>query len=341
MKCLKVFLTLLVLPAALWAQQPEEAFDFANYQDMRARLGTLYNEGRFEESVRLLEWALDKFPDNRLANYYNLALMYTRLEQPEKAVDALLAALDGGVWFGAYAFDDGLFDPLRETARFEEFLSRNAEKRREAQKGVVSEYSVLTPAGYQENRKYPLFIALHGGGGNMTEFKEVWKSNLLEKEFITLFVQSSQIVSMNGYSWTEDLEISKQEIKKAYDEVLKKYPVDEKEVIVGGFSSGGVASLEIALCNTLPVKGFVVLCPAKPESFTDENVAAAKARGIRGTILTTEMDGRLDSQKEMEAIMKKTGLPHRFFVTPNIGHWFPEDLDVQIDESIAHIRNRD
>jgi len=95
----------------------------------------------------------------------------------------------------------------------------------------------------------------------------------------------------------------------------------------------------VALGNTIPVSGFVVLCPAQTGSFTEQNVVAAKKRGLRGTILTTEMDPRLSVQKEMVEILEKTGFEHRFVITPNVGHWIPDDLDMQIDRSIDHIRD--
>ena len=340
MRIIRIFLVVLLLTGAPAAQGQEGEYDYTNYADMRAEFGRLYNEGKLEEGAQLLEWAMDKFPDNRMANSFNLALIYTRLGQAEKALNLLMSALDDGVFFSVYAFDHELFGPLRETAMYDEFAARNKEIINEARKHSVSEYSVVMPEGYRESKEYPLFIALHGGGGNMKGFREVWKSSLLATEFVTLFVQSSQVVSMTGYNWTEDLEISKKEIKDAFDNVMRDYAINEREIIVGGFSSGGVASLEVSLCNTIPVAGFVVLCPARPESFTDENIAAARDRGLRGTVLTTEMDPRLETQKEMEGVMKKNGFEHVFRVTPDIGHWFPEDLDVQIDEAIIHIRNK-
>jgi len=145
---------------------------------------------------------------------------------------------------------------------------------------------------------------------------------------------------MNGYNWTEDIEVSKKEIHEAYLKVIKEYPVDIDRVVIGGFSSGGVAALEVTLDNTFPVRGFVVLCPAKPDGFSGEKIVAAKNRGIRGIILTTEMDNRLDVQKEMAEIMNTTGFPHQFFITPNIGHWFPDDMDKKIDEAIEFILSK-
>jgi len=73
---------------------------------------------------------------------------------------------------------------------------------------------------------------------------------------------------MNGYSWTEEITTARSEISDAYYKVIKKYPVYEKEVIIGGFSAGAVAALDISLLNAIPVKGFISLCPGKSESVT-------------------------------------------------------------------------
>ena len=81
----------------------------------------------------------------------------------------------------------------------------------------------------------------------------------------------------------DDLNLKK-EIVEAYNEIIRKYPIDREEIIIGGFSAGDVAALEIMLCHLVPVQGFVVLCPPKPESFNDENIIEAKTMGVRGTI---------------------------------------------------------
>ena len=172
----------------------------------------------------------------------------------------------------------------------------------------------------------------------MAGFKDVWKSEKMSHEFITAYLQSSQIVAPNGFSWTEDIEIAKSEIIDAYHQIMREYSIDTDLVIIGGFSSGGIAAMEVILCHSIPVSGFIVLCPAKPEDFTDENILAAKQRNVRGTILTSEMDPRLSEQKEMAEDLKRLGFQYQFVVTPNIGHWFPDDLDARIDHAIDHIR---
>jgi predicted esterase len=113
--------------------------------------------------------------------------------------------------------------------------------------------------------------------------------------------------------------------------------VDRERVLVGGFSSGDVASLEVVLQDALPVRGFMVLCPAMPDGLTPERFREARDRGIRGTLLTTEMDRRLDRQRRMDEVLTQKGLPHEFYVTPNIGHWYPKDLSERIDRAINYI----
>jgi hypothetical protein len=62
-----------------------------------------------------------------------------------------------------------------------------------------------------------------------------------------------------------------------------------------------------------------------------------KLQGVRGAIITTEMDPRLPDQKEMSGLLTEAGIDHQFVITPNIGHWYPDDLEARIDEAVEFI----
>jgi predicted esterase len=318
----------------------QEEFPFANYKEMRKHLAELYNQKKYGEAAAILKEALGRFPQQFFANSYNLALMYGHLGEYEKGTEVLSKCLKQGLWFGKYAFiNKELWGPYKTLESFQAFLEENEILWKEAQKNAKPDLLVMTPEAYDSAREYPLFIALHGGNSNIANFKRSWNSERMKKEFIVAYVQSSQIISMNGFNWTEDIELSKKEIVDAYENTIQKYPVIEDKVIIGGFSSGGVASLEIVLHNMISVAGFIALCPAKTESFTPERVREAKERGVKGIILTTEMDPRLPDQREMNEILETENFPSEFIVTPDIGHWFPDDLDKKIDTAIAFILN--
>ena len=311
---------------------------FTTYQEMRKHLGELYEQEKFAQAAELLLWAREKFPDYLFNNSYNLALMYVRLGQYEKGIEALQYVLDQGLWFSLYAFEPEPWAPLREQKGFQAIRDQCEALKQQAQKNAKPDLLVVTPEGFDPEKTYPLFITLHGGSENIEIFKDRWKSLKMREEFIVAYPQSSQVMSMDGYWWHGDVELAKKEISDAYHKVVEEYPVDRENVIIGGFSSGGVAALEVLLSSTIPLHGFIVLCPDWPESFTAERIKNMTNRGIRGTLIANEMDERMPLHEKMVETFKAEGLPHQFIVTPNIGHWYPEDLDEKIDQGIDHIR---
>jgi dienelactone hydrolase len=320
-------------------QHEDYRAQFLDYAAMRARVGTLYGEAKYTEAAEILEWGLRQFPDHIHANAYNLALMYAPLGELDKGVAALQYALDHGVWYSRFELAIEALGPYSAHAGFAGIRAGCEAQRLEAQKTAAMQFEVVTPEGYDPARRYPLFVALHGGDEDMAGFKPNWTSSILAREFIVLFVQSSQVLSMNGYDW-EDAATTQRDVGQAYRQALAGYPIDTDNVLIGGFSSGGGGALSVTLAGELPVKGFVILCPQVPDSLNEEEVAGLIQRGVRGTLLTTELDQRVEAQRGMVEHLRQAGCDVRFDVTPNEGHWFPSNLGELIDEAIRHIRGK-
>lgn len=314
----------------------QEQKTFSDYKEMRAHLGELFEQKKYAEAAALLESVIDRFPDNLVANTFNLAAARVNLGENDKAVEALEEGLRRGVFYGLWDFFATFWDPLRETPRFQAFLMANQARVDEAQSKAVMLTDVVTPEGYDPSRKYPLFIALHGGGESIAEFKPLWNSPRLRNEFITVYVQSTQVASMRGFHW-QDAALTRRDLEAAYKRVLAQYPVDAARVLIGGFSSGGYGSMIAAFGNIFPIRGFVALCPPVPETISDEDIRAAKFRGLLGTLLTTEQDNRVEAQRALAERLEKLGLKIEFHLTPNIGHWFPKDFDKLLDQAIGRV----
>jgi predicted esterase len=329
--------TLVIIVLASIAVSAEEN-EKQSYQEFRTVLIEKYNAGEYAEAARMIEASYDDFPGEEWKMSYNMAAVCLHLEEYEKGIRYLGMAQDRGQFFNTWGFNGDFWAPYREREGFDEILRRNEELREKAQKAAKPELQVALPGELEEGRTYPLFIALHGGGENIEEFRPNWKSNVMESEFIIAYVQSSQVVSMTGFSW-EDQEVTRKELREAYDRICAEYPVDTAEVIIGGFSSGGYASLVATFFEAVPVKGFVILCPPMPDNITEIETTRARDRGIRGTLITTELDRRVPDQRKMADLFRDTGLQYQFILTPDIGHWYPENLPEMIDGAIAHIRN--
>jgi len=314
----------------------QEKKEFAGYKEMRAYLGELFEQKKYAEAAALLESVLDRYPANIMANTFNLAAARVYLGQNDQAVEALEDGLRRGVFYGLWDFGAEFWNPVRETPRFQAFLKANQARVDEASGKAVLLTDVVTPEGYDPARKYPLFIALHGGGETMAELKPLWTSPRLRSEFITLYVQSTQVASMTGFHW-QDAALTRRDLAAAYQKVLAEYSIDTSRVVIGGFSSGGYGSMVTAFADPFPVRGFVALCPPVPEPLSDEDILAAKGRGLRGTLLTTGQDHRVEAQRALAERLVKLGLPVEFHETPNIGHWFPDDFAVRLDKAIGFI----
>jgi dienelactone hydrolase len=315
------------------AQDPRET---TSYAEMRAYLGELFEQKKYAEAAAMLERMLDRYPGHARANTYNLAAARALMGQPDKAIDALEDGLRRGAFFSRWDFDGATMAPLKQHARFPAFLQANLDRVAEADKKAAMKLEVATPPGYDLGRRYPLFLALHGGDENTAMLKPNWVSPRLQGEFIVAFVQSSQVTSMTGFHW-QDEDRTRRDLQAAYADIVARYSVDPDRVIVGGFSSGGFASLVTAFHQTLPARGFVALCPEVPATLTDADITAAVKRGLRGALLTTELDHRVEAQRALAERWKKLGLDGEFTVTPNIGHWFPKDFGQQLDRAIERI----
>ena len=310
--------------------------EFADYQSMRQRVGELFAQKNYAAAEVILRGGLDKFPDHQVANTYNLALTALLQKEQEKAIYWLEEGHRRGLFFSKWAFLAEFWKPLAGHDRFKAVLQENDRLIAAAQKQGSMKLELVKPAAFDPQRRYPLFIALHGGGENMADFKPRWTSPRLQKEFVVAYVQSSQVADMKGFHWQEDA-VTIEELTAAYGEIRQQVAIDPKRVYIGGFSSGGYGSMIALFDGIIPVKGFVILCPELPDDPDDAQLALLAKRKIRGTLLTTELDRRLERQKAFVKRLNAGKVAVELKVTPNIGHWYPKNLPQLIDEALKHM----
>ena len=329
---------ILFLLTSLYCYGQTKNETFNTYEEMHKVVVNNFREGKFEETIKVLNSHLEIFPEKLVANTYNLALCYGKLEMYKDGVNVLMNGIENDVWYNKWGFEGEFWKPYKELEEFQKFLKINDSKRFEAQKYSKPDMLIVKPEGFDENKEYPLFIALHGGGGTMEGFKELWKSELMLKEFIVVYLQSSQLISIDAYTW-DDMDLANSEITDAYKKILNEYLIDTTDVIIGGFSAGGRASLATIAISNIPYSGFIILSPPMPEGFSSENAKDFKRKNIRGTIISNSKDPRFKDQRFMSELFKENGMQYQFIETPAIGHWFPENIDELIDQSIQFTRN--
>lgn len=205
---------------------------------------------------------------------------------------------------------------------------------------VKPEYVVHLPENYNSEKKYSLFIALHGDGiCNIKEFSGYWKPDVfLKNNFILAYVQSSQVICHNGHGWLKDLKKANKDIKACYDLILKEYSVDERSLFIGGFSGGAIAATNFTFSNIISIKGFIGLCTEeKPEAFTIANVELAAKRGVKGVFMEGELVLPMEEEDEMLKIFAEVGLSFEYYINKGIGHRAPDDFDEKLSQALRFI----
>ncbi len=133
-----------------------------------------------------------------------------------------------------------VFDPVRGSERFKKAFAANLRLRGESQAGAKTTWQGLLPEGYIPGKRHPLILVMHGDMQSLVSFKERWEpATMLEQGLVVVYVQSSQVICTNGFTWTKDWKVTREDIKTCYDQVVNQYSIDPERVIVGGFSGRG------------------------------------------------------------------------------------------------------
>ena len=263
-------------------------YEFKTYLEMDQKVDQLYDQENYDEAIDVLKQGIIDFPDNDCDIIQFLAFCYKEKKEYQKVTNLLLEALKKKYFYG---LGDFWKNELINTNGYEKLIQETSLIRNELKKTSKVEYDVFTPENYSKDEKYPLLFILHGNSQNIENSKNGWEyKSLIKLGYIVVYIQSSQLFSFNGYSWSDNFDISKVDIESCYKNVINNYSVDQDKVILAGFSGGGMASLNLIMNNSFPVKGFIILCPyICPPSFNLENMKAAIQRGVKGVIFEGEI----------------------------------------------------
>jgi predicted esterase len=305
------------------------------YEVLETQGKQLYQTGQFDTFIELYKSELENFPDHLPEMIGDLAFVYLAKGDRTNALAFLSAGLERGYFYGLP--EKGPFvQKLGNDPNFKELRIYNHKLKGFARQSARPQWIVTTPDGYDPFGSYPLFISLHGYGENISMMQRFWHAPLLQEKFIHAYLQSSQVVDLKNFCW-DDVTVARQEIVQMASEITDLHVVRLDQIFIGGFSQGGTLSIDLSLTQTLPIRGFIALCPRKPESVQTELLKNVREIGLKGVLLTGEKDTSLDSQREMVRNFKDAQLPHRFEITPGMAHWFPENLPAQLNRALEFL----
>lgn len=149
--------------------------------------------------------------------------------------------------------------------------------------GKTLHYIAIEPDGYDPARSYPMIILLHGFGAHMGDLASLAPA-IDPHGYIYIFpnapIPFEIAPGATGYGWTYPRRIP-QELRRAddvdsvvdmlatlVDEVTEHYTTKPGQIILGGFSQGGMMTYRYGLPNPDKFKGLAALSAVAPDEDT-------------------------------------------------------------------------
>ena len=302
-----------------------------SYEELETKAISYFRNNNTDSSIIIMEYALKNFPEELGSTTNILAQIYTRVGNFSKAIETWKIGINKG-----YSYDlnnPGYQNYYTDNVDFEK-LAKIEKSRMDT---MHLKYEIVLPTEYNNKKTYPILFVFHGNNRNIEKSKISWNAPIMNKEFITVFLQSYIPSSPTDFKWVPNDDKIKKEFTEIYDQVLKNYPVNESKIIFAGMSAGGKKALDFTLNNYFPVSGLVLNCPVIPENVTDEMITGfAKANKKLG-IITGENDFALVGQKTLVNTIDSLAGQTKMFVTKDLGHSFAENFTELLDEYLKWV----
>jgi phospholipase/carboxylesterase len=234
----------------------------------------------------------------------------------------------------------GVFPPLgrfyAEPARWDDLASLDAEPRGEARVGIHNApgkdadgrggFVFYVPEHWDGEARWPLVVALHGGGGHGSDFLWTWLREARSRGFFLLSPTS------RGSTWSFMApEVDGQAIAKMIDFVSERWPVDRERVLLTGLSDGATFTLQTGLAPETP---YTALAPLSGvlHPITHVNGQLASAAGKRIYLVHGAMDWMfpIDSARETHATLAAAGAQILFREIEDLSHAYAREQNAQI-----------
>jgi len=325
---------------------PADFTGMKDAQDLYAEADRQYRKKDYEATARTYIQLLYHQPQNSIA-LYNLACCYGLLGADKQAARFLEASWEQGFRELSFVNRDPDFDKVRESKVFQKTLQKLEKKSENLPLllGVPSErlalFRLQQPDKVEEGKRYPLYIGLHGAGGNDEDFVEFLREGSAGVKAYFCAVQGpyADDRGSGGFRWfrqlrttdrqgpePQSLQMSADAVVSILDEVLANYPIDPERVFLVGFSQGAYMTYYVGLKHPGRFKGIAAVGGDFPqEDFTGEELKAAASTHI--LICTSPEDTGFVAQSAdaAEQSLKKAGLKPQVH-SYHGGHVFTDEL---------------
>ncbi len=304
-----------------------------SFQQIRNEVRRLWSLEKFDDAINMLkEHKSDMiYGYANFTYHYYLGLLYLEKSDAPNGFRILNEGMDKGYFYALYP---DRVEQIKQYDGADALLAKNHELKSFAQDTATAKVDISLPVKYDPHEKYPLIIFLHGNNSTLELAKKEWRDVQLNKSAIVAFAQSSSPVSSYAYNWP-DSERSKSDLKKCLAQIQEFHQVEDSQVVIAGFSAGGRIAIDAVINDWLPSIGFIAISPAKPNNLTA--MSKGNVQNKRGYIFHGKKDYLYSEQQELITHLKENRFSVEVQLDSNIGHEYPNELDMVINQALKYV----
>lgn len=283
-----------------------------------------YEAKQYPKAIELGLQLVKSDPKN-FVHPYNLACVYCLSGDAKSGLEWLKKAAEMG-------FDDvELFrtDPdlaaiRRQTgyAEAQKVVETNASKSggEFMAKAKASEPLIVLPTKHDPDKPATLIVALHPFGGTAESFADQWR-DVAEEVGAILVLPRAVRPQGAGFAWGNVGE-SDVILMNAFEKAKQKHKIDEKRVVLTGFSQGGQMAFNLGVRHPLQFTGVIPVCGVYDPSYAPIPLIATTSLP-RFFIMVGANDQGVESNRKAAADFAAASIKTELRVYPGVGHAFP------------------
>jgi predicted esterase len=194
--------------------------------------------------------------------------------------------------------------------------------------GTLQPYSIYVPKDYDEEVPIALFVALHGSGVDEVSYA-LNMARLISQARMQLKIPKMIMIAPQARGFSDwYLGNSGEDIIECIDHIKSLYDIDEKNIIIHGFSMGGYGAWRMSLLYPDLFKAAVILSGAisppphlKGERITDL-LDKAEGEKLSYFIVHGAKDNAVPVENAREAVqkLKELGISHEYIEVKDAYH---------------------
>ncbi|MFC2165034.1 prolyl oligopeptidase family serine peptidase [Acidobacteriota bacterium] len=271
----------------------------------------------------------------RILSKHSVATLQFQTDEMREALKALKEYEDGKSEYSklnslleSFVLLDEGQDPLKDKTGFIRKAYRSNLD------NTLQPYMIYLPADYDKNKKYPLFVFLHGS--DMTEISIRGAKGLIPDGFIGLGPLG------RGTSNAYTIDHAQEDISEAIDAIKEQYSIDDENIVLAGFSMGGYGVYRTYWETPGKYKALVVFSggpnvgvmfsrgqPA-PNFLDEKYLAVFKNVPIFIHHGQKDLNAPFELTQELVEKLNKEGAKVKFIADPERGHEAPSKENLKI-----------